>query len=139
MQTPQPKNTPTTATLADLKHTQPHFQILNNKTREGIVLAQRSINIYSSVPGNLLISQLNCFLEMLVQLRSRDTGCRRMIPLSMSGVMEVQRLRSIFVQSLLSQHLDIRKKDLHFKIISFNGLYIFVQQYLSWIIWLYLA
>lgn len=49
---------------------------------------------------------------MLVQLRSSETGCRRIIPLSMSGVMEVQRFRSIFVQSLLSQHLDIRGTDL---------------------------
>lgn len=65
----------------------------------------------SSVPGNRLMSQLNCFLEMLVQLRSRETGCRRIIPLSMRGVMEVQRLRLIVVQSLLSQHLDNREKD----------------------------
>lgn len=66
----------------------------------------------SSVPGNRLMSQLNCFLEMLVQLRSRETGCRRIIPLSMRGVMEVQRLRLMVVQSLLSQHLDNREKDL---------------------------
>lgn len=52
------------------------------------------------------MSQLSCFLDMLVQLRSKQTGCRRMIPLSMSGVMEVQRFRSIRVHSLLSQHLQ---------------------------------
>ncbi len=70
-----------------------------------------STTAHSYIPGNLLMSQLSCFLEMLVQLRSRETGCRRIIPLSMRGVMEVQRFRSISVQSLLSQHLHIRKKD----------------------------
>lgn len=34
-----------------------------------------------------------------------------MMPLSISGVMEVQRFRSIFVQSLLSQHLGVTIKN----------------------------
>lgn len=72
------------------------------------------------LPGNLLMSQLNCFLEMLVQLRSRETGCRRIIPLSMSGVMEVQRFRSIFVQSLLSQHLRAGEKNAFTESTSFT-------------------
>ncbi|KAG9354695.1 hypothetical protein JZ751_001408 [Albula glossodonta] len=41
-------------------------------------------------------------------LRSRDMGCLRMMPLSMSGVMDLQRFRSILVHSLLSQHLRRR-------------------------------
>lgn len=48
---------------------------------------------------------MSCFLEMLVQLRSRLAGCRRMMPLSMDGVMDVRRLRSMRVHSRLSQHL----------------------------------
>lgn len=56
------------------------------------------------------MSQLSCFLEMLVQLRSRLSGWRRIIPLSISGVTEVQRLRSMVVQSRLSQHLRTRTK-----------------------------
>lgn len=51
------------------------------------------------------MSQLSCFLEMLVQLRSRATGCLRMMPLSMRGVMDLHRLRLMCFQSLLSQHL----------------------------------
>lgn len=51
------------------------------------------------------MSQLSCFLEMLVQLRSRATGCLRMMPLSMRGVMDLQRFRLMCFQSLLSQHL----------------------------------
>lgn len=51
------------------------------------------------------MSQLSCFLEMLVQLRSRATGCLRMIPLSIRGVMDLQRFRLMCFQSLLSQHL----------------------------------
>lgn len=58
-----------------------------------------------SLPGNRLMSQLSCFLEMLVQLRSRETGCRRMIPLSIRGVMDLQRFRSMRVHNRLSQHL----------------------------------
>lgn len=69
----------------------------------------------TSVPGKRLISQLNCFFEMLVQLRSRERGWRRMIPLSISGVTEVQRLRSIVVQSLLSQHLQAKRKTFTLK------------------------
>lgn len=42
---------------------------------------------------------------MLVQLRSRLAGCRRMIPLSMEGVIDFRWLRSMCVQSRLSQHL----------------------------------
>lgn len=57
------------------------------------------------LPGSLLMSQLSCFLEMLVQLRSRAAGCLRMIPLSMRGVMDLQRFRLMCFQSLLSQHL----------------------------------
>lgn len=58
-----------------------------------------------SLPGNRLMSQLSCFLEMLVQLRSRETGCRRMIPLNIRGVMDLQRFRSMRVHNRLSQHL----------------------------------
>lgn len=57
-------------------------------------------------PGRRLMSHISCFLEMLVWPRLRETGWRRMIPLSMGGVMERWRLRSICVHSLLSQHLD---------------------------------
>lgn len=57
------------------------------------------------LPGSLLMSQLSCFLEMLVQLRSRAAGCLRMMPLSMRGVMDLQRFRFTCFQSLLSQHL----------------------------------
>lgn len=52
------------------------------------------------------MSQLSCFLEMLVQLRSRETGCRRMMPLSISGVMDLQWFRSMRVHNRLSQHLQ---------------------------------
>lgn len=51
------------------------------------------------------MSQLSCFLEMFVQLRSRATGCLRMMPLSMSGVMDLQRFRLMCFQRVLSQHL----------------------------------
>lgn len=54
------------------------------------------------------MSQLSCFLEMLVQLRSRAAGCLRMMPLSMRGVMDLQRFRLMSFQSLLSQHLWAR-------------------------------
>ena len=57
--------------------------------------------------------QLSCFLEMLVQLRSRAAGCLRMIPLSMSGVIDLQRLRLMSFQSRLSQHLWARSPALH--------------------------
>lgn len=57
-------------------------------------------------PGNRLMSQLSCFLEMLVQLRSRETGCRRMMPLSIRGVMDLQWFRSMRVHNRLSQHLE---------------------------------
>lgn len=60
------------------------------------------------LPGSLLMSQLSCFLEMLVQLRSRAAGCLRMMPLSMRGVMDLQRFRLMSFQSLLSQHLWAR-------------------------------
>lgn len=53
-----------------------------------------------------MMSHISCFLEMLVQPRLRETGCRLMMPLSIGGVMERWRLRSICVHSLLSQHLD---------------------------------
>lgn len=56
-------------------------------------------------PGNRLMSQLSCFLEILVQLRSRETGCRRMMPLSIRGVMDLQWFRSMRVHNRLSQHL----------------------------------
>lgn len=56
-------------------------------------------------PGSLLTSHVSCFLEMLVQLRSRLTGCLLMMPLSAWGTMALHLLKSIFVQSLLSQHL----------------------------------
>lgn len=51
------------------------------------------------------MSHMSCFLEMLVWPKSRETGCRRIIPLSMRGVIDRRRLRSIWVQSRLSQHL----------------------------------
>lgn len=60
------------------------------------------------LPGSLLTSHVSCFLEMLVQLRSRLTGCRLMMPLSAWGVMDLHLLRSIFVHNLLSQHLGMR-------------------------------
>jgi len=63
------------------------------------------------LPGSLLMSQLSCFLEMLVQLRSRATGCLRMIPLNMRGVMDLQRFRLMCFQSLLSQHLVRERAD----------------------------
>lgn len=59
------------------------------------------------LPGNRLMSQLSCFLEMLVQLRSRETGCRRMMPLSIRGVMDLQWFRSMRVHNRLSQHLGV--------------------------------
>ena len=59
-------------------------------------------------PGNRLISQLSCFLEILVQLRSRETGCRRMMPLSIRGVMDLQWFKSMRVHNRLSQHLGAR-------------------------------
>lgn len=59
-------------------------------------------------PGNLLMSQLSCFLEILVQLRSRETGWRRMMPLSIRGVMDLQWFRSMRVHNRLSQHLETR-------------------------------
>lgn len=36
-------------------------------------------------PGSLLTSHVSCFLEMLVQLRSRLTGCLLMMPLRAWG------------------------------------------------------
>lgn len=54
------------------------------------------------------MSQLSCFLEILVQLRSRETGCRRMMPLSIRGVMDLQWFKSIRVHNRLSQHLMAR-------------------------------
>ena len=54
------------------------------------------------------MSQLSCFLEILVQLRSRETGCRRMMPLSIRGVMDLQWFRSMRVHNRLSQHLGAR-------------------------------
>lgn len=57
------------------------------------------------LPGSLLTSHVSCFLEMLVQLRSRLTGCRLMMPLRAWGTMALHLLKSIFVQSRLSQHL----------------------------------
>lgn len=60
-----------------------------------------------SLPGNRLMSQLSCFLEILVQLRSRETGCRRMMPLSIKGVMDLQWFRSMRVHNRLSQHLGV--------------------------------
>lgn len=54
------------------------------------------------------MSQLSCFLEILVQLRSRETGCRRMMPLSIKGVMDLQWFRSMQVHNRLSQHLRAR-------------------------------
>lgn len=54
------------------------------------------------------MSQLSCFLEILVQLRSRETGCRRMMPLSIKGVMDLQWFRSMRVHNRLSQHLGAR-------------------------------
>lgn len=59
------------------------------------------------LPGSLLTSHVSCFLEMLVQLRSRLTGCRLMMPLSAWGVIDLHLLRSIFVHNLLSQHLGM--------------------------------
>ena len=59
-------------------------------------------------PGNRLMSQLSCFLEILVQLRSRETGCRRMMPLSIRGVMDLQWFKSMRVHNRLSQHLGAR-------------------------------
>lgn len=59
-------------------------------------------------PGKRLMSQLSCFLEILVQLRSRETGCRRMMPLSIRGVMDLQWFRSMRVHNRLSQHLEAR-------------------------------
>lgn len=54
------------------------------------------------------MSQLSCFLEILVQLRSRETGCRRMMPLSIRGVMDLQWFKSMRVHNRLSQHLGAR-------------------------------
>lgn len=64
------------------------------------------------LPGSLLMSQLSCFLEMLVQLRSRAAGCLLMMPLSIRGVMDLQRCRLMCFQSLLSQHL-VADADTH--------------------------
>lgn len=61
-------------------------------------------------PGSLLTSHVSCFLEMLVQLRSRLIGCLLMIPLSAWGVMDLHLLKSIFVHNLLSQHLETRTR-----------------------------
>lgn len=68
-------------------------------------LTLREGALFWGSPGNRLMSQLSCFLEMLVQLRSRETGCRRMMPLNMSGVMDLQWFRSMRVHNRLSQHL----------------------------------
>lgn len=106
MQRQQPRSSLPAVTLADLKVT----AALSNARQTQTSAVLSSTATHHEIPGNLLISQLSCFLEMLVQLRSKETGCRRIIPLSMSGVMEVQRFRSIFVHSLLSQHL-VRGKD----------------------------
>lgn len=62
------------------------------------------------LPGSLLISQLSCFLDIFVQLRSRVTGCLLIMPLSISGVMDLQWFKSILVHNLLSQHLPKKKK-----------------------------
>lgn len=59
-------------------------------------------------PGSLLTSHVSCFFEILVQLRSRLTGCLLMMPLSAWGVMDLHLLKSIFVHNLLSQHLGTR-------------------------------
>lgn len=61
-------------------------------------------------PGSLLTSHVSCFLEILVQLRSRLTGCLLMMPLSAWGVMDLHLLKSIFVHNLLSQHLGTRTR-----------------------------
>lgn len=58
-------------------------------------------------PCSRLMSHISCFLEMLVQPRLRETGWRRTTPLSMGGVTERWRLRSIQVHSRLSQHLGV--------------------------------
>lgn len=62
-------------------------------------------------PGSLLTSHVSCFLEMLVQLRSRLTGCLLMIPLRAWGTIALHLLKSIFVQSLLSQHLWQKERE----------------------------
>lgn len=59
-----------------------------------------------SLPGRRVISQLSCFFDIFVQLRSSVAGCLLMMPLSIRGVMDLQWLRSILVHSLLSQHLE---------------------------------
>lgn len=60
-------------------------------------------------PCSRLMSHISCFLEMLVQPRLSETGWRRTTPLSMGGVTERWRLRSIRVHSRLSQHLGVRE------------------------------
>lgn len=62
-------------------------------------------------PGSLLTSHVSCFLEMLVQLRSRLTGCLLMMPLRAWGTIALHLLKSIFVQSLLSQHLWQKERE----------------------------
>lgn len=64
-------------------------------------------------PGSRLMSQLSCFLEILVQLRSRETGCRRMMPLSIRGVIDLQWFRSMRVHNRLSQHLGTGRVGTH--------------------------
>lgn len=54
------------------------------------------------------MSQLSCFLEMLVQERSSVTGCLFMMPVRAWGVTVRLMLRSIRDQSRLSKHLQTR-------------------------------
>ena len=51
------------------------------------------------------MSQPSCFLEMLVQERSRMRGCRLMMPVSAWGVMVRLMLKSILDHNRLSRHL----------------------------------
>lgn len=100
-----PTNTPITLTRADLEDLTAFMPLV--VVWNALFCSSRLTR--PSIPGKRLISQLNCFFEMLVQLRSRESGWRRIIPLSISGVTEVQRLRSMVVQSLLSQHLQAQR------------------------------
>lgn len=68
-----------------------------------------------NIPGRRPMSQLSCFLEMLVQERSSMRGCRLMIPVSAWGVMVRLTLRSIRDHSRLSRHLTktVTKQQTH--------------------------
>lgn len=54
-----------------------------------------SLTHHPTIPCSRFRSHMSCFLETPVQLRSRARGWRRTTPLSMGGVSDFRRLRSI--------------------------------------------